>query len=169
MRIFNPTICLETAFDLIELAGGGTHIADARVTGPWRGSPYWLWGGGGSFQGSPGGRWGWAEALAKAGRGDVTKEQERHLKESRVYTARMPEGTFETLTLAECNDGSSREKTEKMQAARVNDSISELLQNPQIQNVNSFTILKSCMFPHSPLLPKVRVNFTVNWSCPWFS
>lgn len=44
MRIFNPTICLETAFDLIELAGGGKRIADARVTGQWRGSPHWLWG-----------------------------------------------------------------------------------------------------------------------------
>ena len=51
----------------------------------------------------------------------MKKEQERHLRDSKVYTARIREGTFETLTLAECNNSSSREKTEKMQAARVND------------------------------------------------
>ena len=33
MPIFNPTTRLEMAFVLIELAGGGKRIADARVTG----------------------------------------------------------------------------------------------------------------------------------------
>ena len=121
MHIFNPTICLEIALDLIELAGGGKRIADARVTGQWRGARTDCGERGGSFQGSPGGRWGWADALAKAGLGDVKKEQERHLRERRVCTARVREGPFETLTLAECKDNSNHEKTEKMQAPRVND------------------------------------------------
>ena len=53
----------------------------------------------------------------------MKKEQERHLRERRVCTARTREGPFETLTLAEGKDSSNHEKTEKTQAPRVNDSI----------------------------------------------